>query len=73
MRPEGTLDGTIPNADFQERPLQAACVVFNLLGELVSYVSLLSYFLSLVTQFMCLCFSTRGSPKDYLGDPKTQD
>lgn len=53
-------------------PLQAACV-FNLTGELMSYTSLLSYFLSLVTQLMCLCFSTHGSPKDNLGDPKTQD
>lgn len=39
----------------------------------MSYMSLLSYFLSLVSQLMCLCFSTRGSPKDHLGDPKTQD
>lgn len=73
MRPEGTLDGTIPNADFQERPLQAARVVFNLPGELVSYLPLLSCFLSLVPQLLCLCFSTHGGPKDHLGDPETQD
>lgn len=29
--------------------------------------------LSLVTSLMCLRFSAHGSPKDNLGDPKTQD